>query len=147
MSQKADTNKVFPSSIKKQVVISLITLFVICAIVFSFYIYKTIHHQDIVNTETVLINEVKLEHQHLHISGDTIYSAIFFTRDYEIKYDGEDTLYVQLMYQRTDKNNASGRFDIHFYFGGEFSNVESTKINKVYLQGKDPEDVRLIWER
>lgn len=133
--------------IKKYFLLSIATVFSLLVIIFSVIIYEVVFRPDIVNTDAVIIYEVLLEDQYLQISGDAAYSAMFFTGDYEVMYDGAETLYVQLKSQLTNRNNASGRFHLHFYFDGEFSNVDSNEIKYVYLQGKSPDDVKLIWNR
>lgn len=94
------------------------------------------------STEPIRIAEqgiiVKADNSGVEIKGTTVSSAKAFVKHkYKIK---DDVLYLKLRYALATKKNRSGDFNITIT--DDLSNV-----NKIYLQGKSKDDLKLLWER
>ena len=117
---------------KKMVLFSVIILILILLV--NGLAYSMIGSQ--VDTTTLQIRDIAVTSEKLNIAGTTSSSAQAFTRySYTIV---NDSLYLTLRYVLVNPFHRNGDFDITI-------DDNLIGINKVYLQGKDDEDLRLVW--
>lgn len=96
-----------------------------------------------VDTETIVIPEqgitVNADNSGFSLMGTTESSSMAFVKHkYKIK---DDSLYLWLRYALTTKRSKSGDFEI------AITDNDFSAVNKIYLQGKSRDDLKLLWER
>ncbi|MCT8136750.1 zf-HC2 domain-containing protein [Anaerobacillus sp. CMMVII] len=131
----------------KNILIISISSLLILAVILTAIVFEYLNQPRPVDTNSIIIQEIVIENNQLTVIGDTAHSALWYSGEYEINYDGVETLYLIPRYRQVSKENSSGRFVINHEFRGELLELDLASINKIYLQGKNPSDIRLIWER
>ena len=114
-----------------KVVTCFVILIIICVISLSIY---TKYIANNATTRSVFIEKVIVLNKSLQVIGDTTSSADGF-QGYSYKVKG-NCLYVKPGYYL----GGVGNFDITL-------KEDMSKIDFVYLQGREANDYRLIWER
>lgn len=110
-------------------IIGLILVFIASGIAYSFIGNK-------VDTGSLQIKEIDAANNKLYIAGTTINSGMAFVGyDYSIV---KDSLYLTTRYVLVNPFHKNGDFNITI-------NSNFAEINKIYLQGKDVTDLKLIW--
>jgi flagellar basal body-associated protein FliL len=112
------------------IVILVITIGLIYSYLFIYGSYT--------DTQSIIIQEVKIDDYFISIKGTTTNSAEGFSGyNYSIK---NKNLYIKLRYSLVNKLNPVGDFNIRQ--GGEFEG-----ILKVYLRGDQKENLKLLWSK
>jgi len=119
--------------INKKMVLYIV-LILILVLLASGLMYSMIG--SLVNTQTLLIRDITVSSEKLHITGTTSNSAQAFTKySYTIE---NDILYLKLRYALVNPFHQSGDFNI-------IINDNLVGINKIYLQGQKYDDLQLVW--
>jgi len=109
-------------------------LVITCALIYSyFFIYGSC-----TDTQSIIVQQVNVDDYFISIKGRTTNSAEGFSGyNYSIK---NKNLYIKLRYSPISSINPTGDFKIEQ--GGEFEGIQ-----KVYLQGDEKENIKLLWSR
>jgi hypothetical protein len=108
-------------------------LFAVGFVLAALFINAAVFAND-TNTQTVWVKNIKVNSTGVSLSGDTGSSAEGFN-GFSYRIIG-DQLYIKPRYFL----GGSGAFDIHIY-----ENMD--KINIIYLQGREINDIKIIWEK
>lgn len=110
----------------------------ICIIIASIFAYINLVRGTPADTKSIIINQIELKDAEMFVEGMTTYSAVGFSGyKYTIK---DENLYLQLRYTLVNKINPHG--DFSFRIEDDFKD-----INKIFLQGSEPNDTKLIWKK
>lgn len=90
------------------------------------------------STDTIGIQSIEVLEDTIYLIGYTSSSATGFNK-YMYTSDN-DALYIRLKYSLVSRVIPSGDFSITI-------NEPTVDINKIYIQGKDQKDIRLVWEK
>ncbi|MCJ8010750.1 hypothetical protein MUG84_03195 [Paenibacillus sp. KQZ6P-2] len=101
----------------------------------SLYFYYFIYGQE-VRSDSIIINEINIKKNGIHISGDTTNSAIGFS-GYETELVGVQLL-IKPRYSFVSPFNKYGRFEIEY-------DTKGTRISEIYIVGKEKNDKKKIW--
>lgn len=89
-----------------------------------------------VNTNSLFVKNIDVNNDKLYIAGLTINSGEAFAGyDYTIE---NENLYLKLRYTIVNQFHGNGDFSITI-------NDNLMNIKKIYLQGKESEDLKLVW--
>lgn len=89
-----------------------------------------------VNTNSLFVKNIDVNNDKLYIAGLTINSGEAFAGyDYTIE---NENLYLKLRYTIVNQFHGNGDFSITI-------NDNLMNIEKIYLQGKESEDLKLVW--
>ncbi len=89
--------------------------------------------------QSIIVKEIKVEDNRLEMKGNTISRALgFVSHKYKIK-DGD--LFLKLRFAFGAKKQRQGTFQVIF------EEKDLREVKKAYLQGKQKDDLKLIWER
>ena len=118
-------------SIKRTVILGIFILLGLAY--FIIFIYGSYIH-----VESYGVKEINVQNDNLHFKGYTMSSALTFS-GYKYKIKNEN-VYIRLRYSLPSIFNRDGMSDISIK-----NNFEGVK--NVYLQGREKNDIRLIWSR
>ncbi len=91
-----------------------------------------------VDTATIGIKNIKVSEENISIEGFTTSSATGFSK--YTYYIQNDNLYLKLKYSLVNKVNSEGDFNLTIH-------EPSAQIRKIFIQGRDQLDQRLVWEK
>lgn len=127
----------------KKLKTSSIVVFIVALIV-SYELYLNYIQKQYINPQSILIHNVEFVNADWVINGEITNGKEGFA-GIKIGFSGvdyrreNDEFYLRLQYGIVRKEPAK-YFTV--YLGNELN-----EVNKVYLQGNQPDDVKLIWEK
>lgn len=89
-------------------------------------------------TITIGVQEIEVFEESVMLKGGTSNSATGFSK--YTYYIEDENLYIKLKYSVVSKVNPTGNYKITIY-------EPTNDIYKIYMQGRDKNDNRLIWEK
>jgi hypothetical protein len=93
----------------------------------------------VVDTQSIIVKEIKVEDNRLELKGNTTKRTLsLVSHKYKIK---EGDLFLKLRFALGAKKQRGSNFE------AAFEENDLREIEKVYLQGKQKDDLKLIWER
>ncbi|MEB1808407.1 MAG: hypothetical protein LPK26_14140 [Bacillaceae bacterium] len=118
-----------------KIVLSCLALLVSLIVGFGFFYYV---EGEYAATDTIGLTTIDILEDTIHLKGYTSSSATGFSKYMYTSVN--DALYIRLKYSLVSRVNPNADFSITI--------IEPTvDINQIYIQGKDHQDIRLIWEK
>ncbi|MBC9784257.1 hypothetical protein H1S01_07000 [Heliobacterium chlorum] len=118
---------------------TIVMMVVFILMVSSYGLFTLFVHGQVVQPESVIIDQIKEEGDNaLYLKGDTRSSSLGFS-GYHYRVD-HNIIYLQLRYSLVSRIHRTGNFEIKIPEGLK-------DVTKVYLEGADERDIKLIWSR
>ncbi|PAB57390.1 hypothetical protein [Anaeromicrobium sediminis] len=121
---------------KKKIVIVVSIIFIITILILAYKIFIYGHY---VSTKVIWAKPTRVADNELIVKGNISDSASGYSGyKYEIV---NENLYLKLRYSIANKVNPSGSFQI------DIVDNDLKDVKKIFLQGGQSEDIKLIWRR
>ena len=92
----------------------------------------------VTNTGSIFVQNVSVNNEEIQVKGDSESSVVGYA-GYSYNIDGS-SLFIKLRYSLYNPFHKGGAFDINI-------KEISKDIKKVYIQGQEASDVKLIWSK